>query len=321
MYKTIGIDVSKLTLDLAIENGEGNYKHLKLNNNNEGFLEILKHLTNGGHCVMESSGPYYLNLAFFLVKNGIEVSIVNPLVIKRYAQVLMSRTKTDKQDAAIILSYAQKHSPVLWKPKDADVIRMQQVLMVIENFEKQLRMNKNLQEASSALPVKDLVTEKELNKESKGLAFKIEKLQSQLMKIAETTYGENLERLQTIPGIGPKLAVNLLIATNNFQNFETSRQLISYIGFSPRIVESGTSVKTRGRISKFGKSRLRKLLYMAGLSAIKYNGHCKAFYIRLKEKGKNGKVALIAVANKLLRQAFAIAKSKSTYSEKNLKIA
>ena len=316
MYKFIGIDVSKLTLDLCIEQKEEVVKHLKVKNSEEGFLEILKQLPEGGHCVMESSGPYYLNLAFYLVKNNIDVSIVNPLVIKRYAQVLMSRTKTDKQDASIILSYAQRHTPTLWKPKSDDVIRMQQIIMILENFEIQLRMNKNLHEASAALPAFDKVADKELKKESKGLELKILKLQNQLMQIAKSTYKDSLDRLQTIPGIGKKVAINLLVSTNNFQNFETSRQLISYVGFCPRIAESGTSVKHRGRISKFGKSRIRKLLYMASLSAIKYNEHCKSYYERLVGKGKNGKVALIAVANKLLRQAFAIIKNKTIFLEK-----
>ena len=97
--------------------------------------------------------------------------------------------------------------------------------------------------------------------------------------------------------------------------FENYRQLSSYFGLCPRIYDSGKSVHGKAHICKIGMGWIRKLLYMCSISAIRYNKACAALYVRLKEKGKPIKVILIAVANKLLKQIFAIVKSNSVYSE------
>ena len=110
----------------------------------------------------------------------------------------------------------------------------------------------------------------------------------------------------------------LIVLSGGFTKFENAKQLCSYIGLSPRIFESGTSVRGKSRICKMGMSRIRAMLYVCAWSAKKCNKACKEFYNRLIEKGKPKKVALIAVANKLLKQAFAIAKSDNYYSENSL---
>jgi len=89
----------------------------------------------------------------------------------------------------------------------------------------------------------------------------------------------------------------------------------SYVGITPTIRESGSSVRGRSRISKVGNKKLRNLVFLAAFSAYKYNRACKALFDRLVVKGKRAKLALIAVANKLLKQAFAIAKSGLPYDE------
>ncbi|MGB1247530.1 MAG: transposase, partial [Chitinophagales bacterium] len=124
-----------------------------------------------------------------------------------------------------------------------------------------------------------------------------------------------LTRLETIPGMGRKTAVMLLVVTNYFKDFHTSGQLCSYAGLTPLIRQSGSSVKGRERISKMGNGKLRNLLFMCSFNACKYNKSCKELYERIVAKGKSKKLALIAVCNKLLKQAFAIAKSGLIYDE------
>ncbi len=89
----------------------------------------------------------------------------------------------------------------------------------------------------------------------------------------------------------------------------------SYVGITPTIRESGSSVRGRSRISKVGNKKLRNLVFLAAFSAYKYNRACKALFDRIVAKGKRAELALIAVANKLLKQAFAIAKSGLPYDE------
>lgn len=125
------------------------------------------------------------------------------------------------------------------------------------------------------------------------------------------------EQVQSIPGIGKKTSLLLVVISGGFTKFENAKQLSSYVGLSPRIFESGTSVKGRVRICKMGMSRIRAMLYVCSWSAIRCNKACKELYDRLVAKGKSKRLSLIAVANKLLKQAFAIA-TKGEYYQENL---
>jgi transposase len=138
-------------------------------------------------------------------------------------------------------------------------------------------------------------------------------LEDQLLANVKLEYQESLTLLKSIPGIGEKTAISLIVLTDNFKRFESYKSLCSYAGITPMIRESGSSVKGRPRISKMGNTRLRNLLFMCSFNACKFNTACKALYERLIAKGKSKKLALIAVCNKLLKQAFSIVKSGLTY--------
>lgn len=107
----------------------------------------------------------------------------------------------------------------------------------------------------------------------------------------------------------------LLVFTDGFHRFESSRELCSYAGITPVIKQSGSSVNGRPRMSKMGNPKLRNLLFMCSFNACKYNQACKALFDRIVAKGKSKKLALIAVCNKLLKQAFAIVKKGLPYDE------
>jgi len=123
-----------------------------------------------------------------------------------------------------------------------------------------------------------------------------------------------LTTIESISGIGRKTAMLLLVVTDGFTRFESSGQLCSFCGLTPSIRQSGTSVKGRSRITKIGNAKLRNLLFMCSFTAYKHNKACKAIYDRIVNQGKSKKLALIAVCNKLLKQAFAIAKSGVEYN-------
>ncbi len=106
-----------------------------------------------------------------------------------------------------------------------------------------------------------------------------------------------------------------MVLTDGFQRFESAKELCSYAGITPIIRQSGTSVKGRPRMSKMGNPKLRNLLFMCSFNACKYNLACKALYDRIIAKGKSKKLALIAVCNKLLKQAFSIVKNGIPYND------
>ena len=313
--KVIGIDISKLTFDVAFQK-QGKWKHYSFPNDIKGFKTLVKLLGSEDHCVMEASGPYYLQLAEFLHKSNIKVSVVNPLVIKRFSQMRLTRAKTDKKDAQVIASYAVKEQPKLWEPSGKATRKMLQINALLESIQKQRTAISNQLEAFISSGMIDIQVKSSLKSILRQLDKEQVKLENQLKAIVNEHYREDYQRLINIPGIGPKSAVMLIALTDNFRKFSNYKQLIAYVGFSPRIYQSGTSVNGKGHICKMGKSQARKVLYMAALSAKRYNKACKEMDERLQAKGKAQKVIIIALANKLLKQAFAIAKSQSQY-EKN----
>jgi len=122
-------------------------------------------------------------------------------------------------------------------------------------------------------------------------------------------------RIQSIPGMGKKTAMLLIVATNGFRDFESSKQIASYLGLAPHERSSGSSIRGRSRIGKNGHSVVRSHLFLCSFTACLYNPQCKALYDRIVRKGKSKKLALIAVSNKLIKQAFGIAKSGLYYDE------
>lgn len=308
-----GLDVSKESFDLSILSTGTIIQSAKFSNDQNGFLQLKSLLPAGVHCIMEATGPYYLRLACWLHTNGFLVSVVNPLVIRRFAQMQLRRVKTDKADAAIIAQYGYLQQPQAWRPPARHLVKLQQLDAIRERVVMQLTLLNNQLEAFGATGMMD--------KEVKSVLTKmIAQQQRMLLQLEQKTetiilehHQQMLRNLVTIPGIAKKTAAVLIIVTGGFTRFQNVKQLCAYVGMSPRIYESGTSIKGKARICKLGMSRIRALLYVCAWSAKKCNKACAELYARLLAKGKAKKLALVAVANKLLRQAFAIATGNKPY--------
>lgn len=315
MGKIIGIDVSYQTLDVAFQTEKEVWEWLNVSNDLKGFRKLFEKVEKEDTVVMEASGPYYLQVAMFLYEKKIKVCVENPLVIKRYSQMLLQRAKTDKKDAQVIARYGMVHNPKQWKPDSETNLQIKQAYSGLELVNKQIRQTNAQLHAFESTGMLD----KELKKDLKGmirhLERKSEKIEKRINDMAAQEYRGLLQRLQTIPGIGEKTAVFLAVLTDGFRKFDHYKQLVAYVGFSPRIYQSGTSVRGKGHICKMGKSQVRKLLYLCSWTAKKANKSCKEMYDRLNEKGKPEKVIKIAIANKLIKQAFAIAKNETTFDE------
>ena len=314
----VGIDISKKFFDVAINDGKS-YKHFKFSNDAAGFEALLTALPANSQVIMEASGPYYLRLACYLAIRGISVSVVNPLVIRRFCQMRMSRAKTDKKDACMIAEYGKAEKPSLWEAPPTHLIHLQQMETVL------LGLNKEHTALSNQLT--SFIDSGMLNEELKETIIReLEhreqlslKITAAMHQLAAAYYEQMLKNIGTIPGLGKKTSLMLVILSGGFSRFEDYRQLSAYIGLSPRIWDSGT-IKGKPRICKLGMSRIRAALYVCAWSAKRCNKACRELYQRLIAKGKNKRLALIAVANKLIKQAFAIAKNQTSYNENYLKI-
>lgn len=315
MGKIIGIDVSKQTLDVAYQSDKGAWQWLNVSNDLKGFRKLFKNVEKGDTVVMEASGPYYLQVAMFMYERGIKTCVENPLVIKRYSQMLLQRAKTDKKDAQVIARYGMVQTPKQWQPDSETNLQIKQAYSSLELINKQISQTKLQLHAFESTGVLDKALKRDLQGIIRHLQGKAKRLEERINQIAEQEYSALLKRLQSIPGIGKKTAVFLAVLTDGFRKFDHYRQLIAYVGFSPRIYQSGTSVRGKGHICKMGKPQVRKLLYMCSWTAKKVNRFCKEMYDRLKKKGKQERVIKIAIANKLIKQAFAIAKSGTNFNE------
>ena len=159
-----------------------------------------------------------------------------------------------------------------------------------------------------------------LRRNKKHLDKEIAAIELKLLSLVKQEQQEQLTLLTSVPGIGIKTALFLVVVTDGFTKFETSSQLCSYVGITPTIRESGSSIRGRSRISKVGNKKLRNLLFLCSFNACKHNKACRELYERIVNKGKSKKVALIAVGNKLLKQCFAIAKSGRPYDETHVSV-
>ena len=306
-----GIDVSKKFLDVCALLGSVQQSK-QFVYDEKGLDSLIKWLPENIHCVMEATGPYYLKLALKLHKAGFKVSVVNPLVIKRFSQMRLLRAKTDKADAKMIAAYASTENPVLWEPPAAYVHKLQQLEALGNQLQKQRTALLCQKEAFTASGM-DAEVRQFLQTSIAYVEKQIDLLNKKTEQLIEEHHRDLLTRLVSIPGLGKKTAIMLIVLSDGFKKFENYRQLSAYIGLCPRIFESGSSVRGKARICKMGMSKIRAILYMCTWSAKSCNLACKELYERLVAKGKSGRLALIAVANKLIKQAFAIATTHKMY--------
>src|SRR6056297_1089069 len=312
--KIIGFDVSKKFFDFAFLKNDKKWFNQQLDYDKDGLNQLIKIIPSNSICVMEATGPYYIKLANFLYSKGFKVSVVNPLVIRRYSQMLLKRTKTDKADAQLIAMYGRDQIPDFWKPNSENIQRIRQINSVLESLIKERTSWINRIEAAKQDDNFDESSLKIMKQMVCLINRRIQKLEAELDKIIDTDFKQENDILRSIPGIGRKTSIMLLAITGGFTKFENYKQFSSYVGLCPRIFQSGTSVRGKARICKIGISRVRQLLYLCALTARKFNKACKELYIRLIEKGKPKKLALIAVANKLIRQAFGCVRNMTFYN-------
>jgi transposase len=306
-----GIDISKDVFDVT----DQKETHYQFTNDFKGFKKFKKLLGKNSHCVMEATGYYHYKLAYFLLENEVLVSVENPLSVKRFIQMKLSKIKTDKSDSKMICKYAEKVDLRLWEGESKQQQECLQMTRTLNVYTKQSTALKNKIHGEEVLGVPSKIVMRSLKRTLKAIRKEIKMIEDKLLELVKKENQELLTLLETIPGIGRKTSVMLLVLTDGFERFSSASELCSYAGLTPVIRKSGSSVNGRPRISKIGNQKLRNLLFLCSFNACKYNKACKALYDRIVAKGKSKKLALIAVCNKLLKQAFAIANSRLPYDQ------
>jgi len=310
----IGIDVAKETLAVSFYDGkEHTVTEIEYSQKEIGkaLIKPFKKEKRSVVFVMESTGIYHTALAHKLSTEGFSVAVINPLIIKRYSQMHLRRIKTDSVDAKLIAEYGYEHQHKLslFIPKAESQIHADNLIKAIDDLLNQKTMcnNQYLALKKQANHAKEAL--KSYKRHLNFISQEIKRLEKELESLLRESFETEYRLLRSIPGIGLKVSAMIIAVFHKFENFQNAKQACSFTGIAPSPYESGTSVKGRGSISKRGNPFARQMLFMGALVATIHNPLIRQQYHRLLENGKSKMVAIIAAANKLLRQAFGVLKS------------
>jgi transposase len=262
---------------------------------------------------MEATGIYHEVAAYTLVEAGVTVSIVNPAQAKDFARGLAVRTKTDGVDSHVLARFGALLKPPAWQPPDPAVRDLQALLARREAVAQDLRREQNRREKTLATATPRRV-QQSLDDAIAFLEKELAQLQQDINQHIDHHPGlkADLALLTSIPAVGPQVGCHLLAILQGHA-FGSAEQLAAYVGLVPVERQSGTSLVGRARLSKAGPARVRAVLYMAAVVAIRYNPHVKALYERLVARGKAKKAALGAAMRKLVHLCFGVIKTRQPY--------
>jgi transposase len=265
--------------------------------------------------VMEATGVYWEACALWFHTYAYQVSVVNPARVAAFAKTLMRRGKTDPLDARLLVQFALTLHPERWTPPPVEMEALQQILRQRDATVHLRSQVKNQLHALEhhAHPSAEVVAS--VRRILTTLDTEIAALEQQFTTRVhdQPAWQTMIDRIMSVAGVGLVIAGTILTETNALATFRASSQLCAYAGITPVPFQSGTSVHRKDRISKIGNPRLRKAMYQAAVCAIRCCAPFRTFYQRLLDHQKPKKVALIAVARKMLRVIFALVKQGTRF--------
>lgn len=324
----VGIDISKSYFDAAVIKGSNptHYVHDQFSQNTTGFKKMIKWLdqldvlvnTETLFC-MEYTGLYNTALVNFLVKQQAQLWVEMPLRIKRSAG--FERGSDDKTSSIKIALYALRHQDKIqrWRPVDSTIEKLKNLIAQRDRV-----MNAIVQ---LTVPVKELsecgcIQEaKELGKLQRSALKSLEKTKEAIEELIIKNVQQDQEinkktmQVKSISGIGQVTATALLVYTKGFSSFNNAKQLACYCGVVPFSKTSGTSVRYKPTVSPHANKKLKRLLHLCALSAIKNDPEIHAYYNRKVAEGKNKMSVINAVRNKLVHRVFAVIRDDRFYEE------
>ena len=228
-YKeTFGVDISKDVLDV-----HGNISgHNQYKNAETGFKKLLKALPDQSLVVMAATGYYHNRLAQFLYKNEVIVSVVNPLSIKRFIQMKLAKVKTDKSYAKAICEYAMINEVPLYSALTEVQSECLQLFRLMDVYLKHRTATKNKMHEEETLGIPSKFVYRSLRRNRKHLDKEIQALEQKILSLAKEDQQQQLSLLTSVPGIGQKTALFLIVVTDGFFKFENASQLCSYVGIT-----------------------------------------------------------------------------------------
>ncbi len=318
----VGIDISKNTLDICIRKANQDAYH-KIKNEISSIRKLLKALENQDNQVfvaMENTGYYNFNLYEVLAEFDFNTYVLDPKHIKR--SIGIARGKNDKVDAKRIATFIERNHQDFdcWKPT-SETIKSIKILLSQRRFK--VKQKKALaQQMADLKAIKFNKATEELLKINKQNIKEINKHLTKIERLirqeinTDQELKQEIERIKTVPGIGDVTAWTLAVKTEGFRRLQDPRKLACFAGVVPFEQQSGSSLKTRPRVSKMADIELKSILQMAALRAIRMKNDLQNYYHRKVDEGKNKMSVLNAVRNKLIHIALALIKNKTFYQDR-----
>jgi transposase len=289
----IGIDVSKSLLEVAVH--ESDYQ-FRCANKASAFGELIAELIalRPALIVLEATGGLEIPVVAALHAAGLPVVVVNPRQVRDFAKALGQLAKTDRLDARVLAHFAAAIKPPLRPIKSADELELDALVGRRGQLVEMLTAEKNRRGSAATATVREKIKE-HIDWLEERIAELDEQLQA-LLKSSSLWQGKD-DILQSVPGIGPVVSFSMLADLPELGTLNR-QQISKLVGVAPLNCDSGKQRGTRHIYG--GRARVRSMLYMAALSATRYNPVIKEFYERLLAKNKPFKVVITACMHKLL---------------------
>lgn len=300
----LGLDVSKATFDAAIPVQKG-FRHAQFRRDRDGAAHCLAwaHAHESGSnlaCVMEATGGYSKQLARWLLEaeSDLRVAIAQPFQVSHFTRALGQRNKTDALDAVALARFGTTFEPRAFHPMPVAYERLRALERERDSLVRSATAMENRSELESEDPTARKVHARMLRHTRKA----IEELEEAMLALirSEADLREDARRPQTVPGVGPILAATLMGELGDLRAFEHPKQLAAFVGVAPVVRASGSSIEGQPHMSKRGNARVRHMLYMGAMTAIRDGGPFAQTYQHLLDEGKAPMSALGAIMRKLL---------------------
>lgn len=288
----VGIDVAKAWLDIAVRPSGTTWRTANTETELPALVERVRQV-GPALVVLEATGGYERMVVALLATAGIPVAVVNPRQVRDFAKATGRLAKTDRLDAGVLAHFAEAVRP---QPRPLPDEQAQALSALVERRHQVVTMlaaEKNRRQQAVAV-VRPLVAA-----HIAWLEQALAELDGELDRLlrASPLWRERDDLLQSVPGVGPVVSLTLLADLPELGTL-THKQIAALVGVAPLNRDSGT---TRGkRVVWGGRARVRAVLYMGTLAAVRFNPVIRAFWTRLRERGKPPKVALVACMHKLL---------------------
>ncbi len=325
MQHFIGIDIGSSSCFAAVSNGltPTGLPTLSFDNSAEGVTKFTDWLSSLG-CTpkssvicMESCGVYAETVCYCLISGNWKIAVEPPHKIAR--SMPANSAKTDISDARRIACYAARYADELhfWTPPSEVIEHVTTLLALREGYTRQSTALQNQLHSIERKYIRTTEAETMLRADIIRFKERIEELDKELKRWidSDSSLKKMVESVDSVPGIGQTLAIYLLVITDCFRDGYSDRQLSAHLGIAPLDYQSGTSIWRKPRSRGFGHQTIRKLLYLGAMSAATHSKDLRPYYERLVAAGKNKRLVLNNIENKMISIACALVRDETVFSK------